>query len=88
MKYFILRLYSSNEPIWLTQGCPNHLLNVIAHIVDTFAETPNMVTINERYDKQKFLRTILDSCTLIDYELFTTTHIIIFLQATIQCSLS
>jgi len=42
------KLYSSNEPIWLTQGCPNHLLNVIAHIVDTFAETPNMVPINER----------------------------------------
>ena len=48
---FYRRLYSSNEPIWLTQGCPNHLLNVIAHIVDTFAETPNMVPINERYDK-------------------------------------
>ena len=48
---FYRRLYSSNEPIWLTQGCPNHLLNVIAHIVDTFAETPNMVPLNERYDK-------------------------------------
>ena len=49
------------QAIWLTKGCPNHLLNVIAHIVDTFAETPNMVPINERYDKLKFLTTIRDS---------------------------
>ena len=42
------KLYSSNEPIWLTHGCLNHLLRVIAKILERFAVSPNMVSMNER----------------------------------------
>lgn len=42
------RLYSANDPIWLTQGCPNHLLNSLAKILDQFANCPNIVAFSER----------------------------------------
>jgi len=42
------RLYASNDPIWLTQGCPNHLLNALAKILDQFANSPNIVAFSER----------------------------------------
>jgi len=42
------RLYASNDPIWLTQGCPNHLLNALAKILDQFANSPNIVAFAER----------------------------------------
>jgi len=42
------RLYSANDPIWLTQGCPNHLINSLAKILDQFANCPNVVSFAER----------------------------------------
>ena len=42
------RLFSSNDPMWLTQDCPNHLLNTLAKILDQFADTPNIVAYSER----------------------------------------
>jgi hypothetical protein len=41
-------LYSANDPLWLTNGSPNHLLHVLAKILDTFAETPSAVSYQER----------------------------------------
>ena len=46
---FLRRLYSANDPIWLTQGCPNHLLNSLAKILDQFANCPNIVAFSERW---------------------------------------
>ena len=42
------RLYSSNDPVWLTQGTPYHLLYVLARILETFADSPNSVSYGER----------------------------------------
>ena len=42
------RLYVSNDPVWLTQGTPYHLLYVLARILEAFADTPNSVSYGER----------------------------------------
>ena len=42
------RLYVSNDPVWLTQGTPYHLLYVLARILEAFADTPNAVSYGER----------------------------------------
>jgi len=56
------KLYSSNEPIWLTHGCPNHLLNVIAKIVEKFADIPTIVSINERRQFNVHCLDVVGSC--------------------------
>ena len=42
------RLYVSNDPVWLTQGTPYHLLYVLARILEAFADAPNSVSYGER----------------------------------------
>ena len=44
-----IRLYLANEPVWLTRGAPNHLLYVLAKILDSFANSPSIVPYSERY---------------------------------------
>ncbi len=48
MNAFPYRLYSANEPVWITQGTPNHLLYVLAKILETFADSPSSVPYSER----------------------------------------
>ena len=45
---FCNRLYVSNDPVWLTQGTPYHLLYVLARILEAFADAPNSVSYGER----------------------------------------
>ena len=40
-----------NDPIWLTQGSPNHLLYVLARILETYADSPSTVSYGERYSR-------------------------------------
>jgi len=56
------KLYSSNEPIWLTQGCPHHLLNVIAKIIERFADSPSIVSLNERRQFNVHALDIIGNC--------------------------
>lgn len=43
------KLYTANDPIWLTKGVPYHLLRVLAKLSEKFAESPSSVAVNERY---------------------------------------
>ena len=43
-----LRLYSANDPVWLTKGAPYHLLHVLAKLLEKFADAPSTVLTNER----------------------------------------
>ena len=42
------RLYSANDPVWLTKGAPYHLLHVLAKLLEKFADAPSTVLTNER----------------------------------------
>ena len=42
------KLYTANDPVWLTKGAPYHLLRVLAKLSEKFAESPSNVPSNER----------------------------------------
>ena len=42
------KLYTANDPVWLTKGAPYHLLHVLAKLSQKFAESPTTVSSNER----------------------------------------
>ena len=47
-KVLYFRLYSANDPVWLTKGVPYHLLHALAKLLEKFADAPSTVLTNER----------------------------------------
>ena len=42
------KLYSANDPVWLTKGAPYHLLRVLAKLSERFSDSPTSVANSER----------------------------------------
>ncbi|CAB4057770.1 NUP155 [Lepeophtheirus salmonis] len=68
----ILEIYNklclSNDPIWFKNGSPNHLLVVLANILNTFAESPSSVSYHER---RSFVVTCQDAVVSYLGQLYT-----------------
>ncbi|XP_033636336.1 nuclear pore complex protein Nup155-like [Asterias rubens] len=62
--------FKAKDPFWQTCRQPLHLLNVICALLDTFADSPNVVPVHER---RQFINVSLDAIANYKVELEATT---------------
>lgn len=56
------KLYTANDPVWLTKGAPYHLLRVLAKLSEKFAESPSNVPSNERRHFTVYCLDVIGNC--------------------------